>query len=340
VNPIQVIEKKALARVGLVDYLIHDDVREKLAETLPFHIQSLSKHSQRAFISDTARFMRWCAEKRFCAIPCSPFVLRQYIAESLYEKTPNTVKRHVSSINTAHVLVERTPPGNSKIVKSLVIDIADKHIDDEMQAQPLRMSVLEIAAIETDRKDLRQVRDIMVALVAHSTLLRASELCAIKIGDITFHSDGSGSLRVPKTKGKKGHHKTEYAYLTPLSAFWMKRWMKNLPRQDATTSLLQGITKHGTVRGNSTLQAQDVSDCLNRVGKCVDESYHFTGHSARVGAALDMAESGEEFTKIMQAGRWKSSSNLMRYLRKTAVKENGMASFYRKYNATHKHPSN
>lgn len=40
----------------------------------------------------------------------------------------------------------------------------------------------------------------------------------------------------------------------------------------------------------------------------------FSGHSARVGAAQDMAAAGFSIPQIMQAGRWKSERQLMRYI--------------------------
>ena len=40
-----------------------------------------------------------------------------------------------------------------------------------------------------------------------------------------------------------------------------------------------------------------------------------SGHSFRVGRALDLLESGESLPKIMLRGGWKNDSTMIRYLR-------------------------
>ncbi|MDM8921768.1 tyrosine-type recombinase/integrase [Escherichia coli] len=45
----------------------------------------------------------------------------------------------------------------------------------------------------------------------------------------------------------------------------------------------------------------------------------WTGHSARVGAAIDMAEKQVSMVEIMQEGTWKKPETLMRYLRRGGV---------------------
>jgi len=40
-----------------------------------------------------------------------------------------------------------------------------------------------------------------------------------------------------------------------------------------------------------------------------------SGHSFRVGAALDLLEQGEPLERIMLRGEWQSDSTAMRYLR-------------------------
>ena len=43
--------------------------------------------------------------------------------------------------------------------------------------------------------------------------------------------------------------------------------------------------------------------------------YKLSGHSFRVGAALDLLERGESMEKIMLRGGWQSESTVIRYLR-------------------------
>jgi len=44
-----------------------------------------------------------------------------------------------------------------------------------------------------------------------------------------------------------------------------------------------------------------------------------SGHSFRVGAALDMLEQGESLARIMLRGGWKTESTTLRYLRNCSL---------------------
>jgi integrase len=59
---------------------------------------------------------------------------------------------------------------------------------------------------------------------------------------------------------------------------------------------------------NKTLKVLQRKAKLNDIGE-------LSGHSFRVGAALDMLERGVPLEKIMLRGGWKSESTAMRYLR-------------------------
>ena len=56
-----------------------------------------------------------------------------------------------------------------------------------------------------------------------------------------------------------------------------------------------------------------------------------SGHSMRVGAAVDMAENGIDLVPIMHAGGWKSPSMVVRYTQQIDLLKSGMARLYAMY---------
>ena len=58
-----------------------------------------------------------------------------------------------------------------------------------------------------------------------------------------------------------------------------------------------------------------------------------SGHSMRVGAALDMVENGIDLVPIMHAGGWKSPGMVLRYTQQIDLAKSGMARLHavRKY---------
>jgi hypothetical protein len=59
---------------------------------------------------------------------------------------------------------------------------------------------------------------------------------------------------------------------------------------------------------NQILKTLQKNVCLNSIGE-------LSGHSSRVGAALDLLEQGVPLERIMLRGGWKSENTALRYLR-------------------------
>jgi len=66
----------------------------------------------------------------------------------------------------------------------------------------------------------------------------------------------------------------------------------------------------------------------HRAGLNADLCDRLSGHSMRVGAALDMAENGIDLVPIMHAGGWKSASMVVRYTQQISLQKSGMAKLY------------
>lgn len=54
----------------------------------------------------------------------------------------------------------------------------------------------------------------------------------------------------------------------------------------------------------------------------------YSGHSPRVGMAVDLARTGTGLTQLMQAGRWRSSVLVARYTEQIAASRNAVARYY------------
>ena len=80
--------------------------------------------------------------------------------------------------------------------------------------------------------------------------------------------------------------------------------------------ILRSINKHGHIR--DSLNPASISTILKTLqGELKSESNKqpLSGHSFRVGAALDLLEQGEPLEKIMLRGGWQTDSTAMKYLR-------------------------
>lgn len=312
------------------DHTIDPSMKEGMRTKVPYYIESLSKNSQEAFRYDMGVFVSWCKKRSHCAIPVHPLTLRKFIIEQHGEgKAPTTIQRRLSTINKLHKILGLTRPGDEPEVVSALKNIQEYSDYQVRQAQPFRESNLNILSSIIDKESIRDVRDLAITALSYSTLLRRSEVARLRVEHIEFDAGGDAIVEIRKIKSQKGNKDIHFAYLTPLATFWVKRWLKISGIVDGI--LFRSITRHGTLRSRG-LTGQMVAMSINRMGLLIDEDFHFTGHSTRVGAAQDMVAAGVETTKAMNAGRWKDHKTFMRYVARLSAKENGMAELHRRKN--------
>ena len=80
--------------------------------------------------------------------------------------------------------------------------------------------------------------------------------------------------------------------------------------------ILRAVDRHGNV--STQLSPGSIQLILKSIGNSIKTSADgttFSGHSFRVGAALDQLQQGETLDRIMIRGGWKSQDTAMRYLR-------------------------
>ena len=80
--------------------------------------------------------------------------------------------------------------------------------------------------------------------------------------------------------------------------------------------ILRSINRHGHIGSN--LHPASISALLTALQKDLKMDSHeqpLSGHSLRVGAALDLLGQGEPLEKIMFRGGWKTDSTAINYLR-------------------------
>ena len=81
--------------------------------------------------------------------------------------------------------------------------------------------------------------------------------------------------------------------------------------------ILRSINKHGHI--GDSLNPASISTILKTLQeglKTGSNQQPLSGHSLRVGAALDLLEQGEPLEKIMLRGGWQTDSTAIAYLRK------------------------
>jgi len=147
--------------------------------------------------------------------------------------------------------------------------------------------------------------------LGYETMRRRSEICQFKFEDLQHHNNHKHALLLRHSKTDQYNQGKIIPISDELSEMILN-WslaigqdsghiLKSFKRNLSTNSSLTPTSINHILK---TLQKQAG---LNQIGE-------LSGHSFRVGAALDLLDKNIPLEKIMLRGGWKSETSAMRYL--------------------------
>ena len=181
----------------------------------------------------------------------------------------------------------------------------------QQQATPLTKPLLNQLLNNCDNS-ARGLRNEALLRLGYETMRRRSELCAFKFEDICQAPSGKPAIRLNFSKTDQfGAGK-----ILPISQelFGLLEKWKSLVSDESY--ILRSISRHGYIGKN--LNPASISTILKALQKDLNmdsDKQPLSGHSFRVGAALDLLEQGEPLERIMLRGGWQTDSTAMKYLR-------------------------
>jgi integrase/recombinase XerD len=310
---------------------LFDKLRRRLA--------SYSANTQRALASDWRAWQSWCAASGRTAFPAaaadiveyifehSPALVRNSSGEVIVDlegtaptiRRASTVTRWVASLATLHRIADTTDPTRDEDVRAARRAVTRGRNAPEQKA-PLRWRDVD-KALASLGNDLRDLRAKALIAVAYSTLARRAELTALRVEDVSFGSEGDGSVRL-KTKG--GEYKERY--LAPEARRALEIWLREAQIEEG--AIFRRLESNGCA-GARAITAAEVARTFKRIAGLIglDPSRpvaRISAHSTRIGAAQDLTAAGAALPEIMLAGGWKSPQMPAHYARKLDVRQGAM----------------
>jgi integrase len=183
------------------------------------------------------------------------------------------------------------------------------------QATPLTKTLLNQLLSNCDNSSIMGIRNQVLLRLGYETMRRRSELCAFKFEDIDCALNGKPIIKLNFSKTDQfGTGKVLPISEELLTLF--KKWKEIIGDEGY---ILRSINKHGHI--GDSLNPASISTILKTLQeglKSESNQQSLSGHSFRVGAALDLLEQGEPLEKIMLRGGWQTDSTAMKYLRNWA----------------------
>jgi len=272
---------------------------------------AFAKNTIRAYRSDFMQYQSWCLENKLNPIPANGETIATYIDYLSDNNKSATIRRRINSLGTVLKLSKNHDPTKQPEVILALKRMHRKIGRAQQQATPLTKPLLNQLLRNCDNS-LRSLRNQVLLRLGYETMRRRSELCAFKFGDICKGANGKPAIRLNFSKTDQfGTGK-----ILPISKELfdlLKKWRSVISPEGY---ILRSINRHGHFGNN--LHPASISTLLKELQKHLkmdSNEQPLSGHSFRVGAAIDLLEQGEPLEKIMLRGGWQTDSTAMSYLR-------------------------
>ena len=272
---------------------------------------AFAKNTIRAYSSDFAQYQNWCLQNNQDPIPATAETMAMYVDYLSENNKSATIRRRINSLGTVLKLSKNHDPTKQPEVILALKRMHRKIGRAQEQATPLTKTLLNQLLNNCDNS-IMGIRNQVILRLGYETMRRRSELCAFKFEDIDYAPNGQPIIRLNFSKTDQfGTGK-----VLPISEellILIEKW-KTLVGSEGY--ILRSINKHGHI--GDSLNPASISTILKTLQERIKTgSYQqpLSGHSFRVGAALDLLEQGEPLEKIMLRGGWQTDSTAVKYLR-------------------------
>ena len=276
---------------------------------------AFAKNTIRAYRSDFIQYQTWCVESRLEPIPATADTMAMYVDYLSGNNKSATIRRRINSLSTVLRLSKNHDPTKGPEVILALKRMHRKIGRAHQQATPLTKSLLNQLLSNCDNS-LMGLRNKVLLRLGYETMRRRSELCAFKFDDICQAPNGKPAIRLNFSKTDQfGAGK-----ILPISQELfdlLEKWRSMISDE---CYILRSINRHGYI--GDKLNPASISTLLKALQKELkidSDQQPLSGHSFRVGAALDLLEQGEPLEKIMLKGGWQTDSSAMKYLRNWAL---------------------
>lgn len=311
-------------------------LKERLVEWERKYRAANSTNTLKAVRADWQVFMAWCSSTSVRPLPLSgPSLLKFVTAQVKLGKRRSTLNRYVNTIRLVHegaMLPDPTSYPDWKLEwRAIVKTLVAKGGNAPRQTQPLRSEHVDVihAALGDSLLDLR---DAALLGLASDTLCRESELVSLKIEDFSSTGDSwSVDVRISKTD-QEGLGDARYC--SNETKALIDRWCQaaGISRGHLFVAIGRSRKLPPIAGDRQPLAAPEVARIIRRraVQANLPHAHRMTGHSGRVGSAVELIENGATPVEVQFSGGWKSQRMVLHYGKRAMAGRNAMSDLRKK----------
>lgn len=266
----------------------------------------------RGYAADLQSFEAWCLAHGATWCPADPATVAAFIDDAVETLSTSSLHRRLAAISFAHRMCDLPNPTTTSAVR-LAMRRAMRRKDRRPAQSKGLTSEIRARIISGFANTSAGLRDAALISVGYDSLCRSSELAAMKTTHLRTSADGKRSVLIARSKSDQAGD-GRIAWLSPETVDRLERWLE-------VAGIAEGPLFRSLHLGRLSETGLDTSSIrrlIKRAAKCAGlargVAAELSGHSMRVGAAQDMLVAGFDAVAIMQAGGWKSTAVLLRYV--------------------------
>jgi site-specific recombinase XerD len=299
-----------------------------LEEAKAFAKASIPKNTQRAYASDWNQFSEWCEASHQQEMPAKPETVAAYIASLTKTHRCSTLRRKLAAISKAHSLKGFPNPCSAAPVKNTM-----KGIEATLGSRPNGKAPVTHDALNRmidsyeGKTGLDTFRAKAILLVGFAGAFRRSELCDLRLSDLTWHHEGVVILLRKSKTDQRGEGQQKAIPYVPgrlCAAKALAEWVRYLP-PNADQPVFCGFDRDG-LPGKKPLSPQTVALIVKGAAHNAGlDASVFSGHSLRSGHVTEARARGVADSATMQTTGHKRVETLEMYDRRNNPFQKGSA---------------
>ena len=274
-------------------------------------LDSRAANTRAQYRSAWRGWSEWSALNGRATLPADPLAIAAYLAERVADgAAAATVRTIRAAIRAGHVDTGAADPtghdGVRRVLQGLTRQAAGR---GRGQADPL-------------------TTDDVAAILATASLPRRtgrgmeSEAAALRWGDVQDAADGRGIVvYVRRSKTDQDGTAADVRYLKNGCAAALRQL------RDRITVQRSGLRPDGTAQVLGGINGQSIARRLTAAASAAGIEGRITGHSGRVGLAVELTRRGAPEQATAKAGGWKSSRMVAHYAAAVAAEQGAVATY-------------
>ena len=274
-------------------------------------------NTRRAYAGAVKRWESWARGRFLSPRPAAPEDVAEYLAHLADTGSAvSTVRLAKAAIAHAHTTDGLEDPTTDERVAQTMAGIATTLGVAPHQAKPLTEEDAQAIVEAAGSVQWRKWRlDAALVTVMRDGLLRRSEAASLTWRDIVPAVDGSGRVAIRRSKGDQVGQGA-LVYIRPATTKLLTAW-KNDEERRTKRDLVFGLSDPGSICRR-----------IKRAAKAAGLAGAYSGHSPRIGMAVDLAAAGVELPALMATGRWKSPMMPAHYTRSLTAASGAVAKVF------------